>query len=221
MTGIREAVLCAAIALSCRADRPAPLRAQAKETAERRAGAVESQKVESSAQRLAESNGRSYRPGRPVAASPCDKEVDARQALAAAQAWLEAMKSGDGAQMAQHTRFPFRYDTTDRKKSCDGIVAESRGLQEWLACLARKDELLVKEVSHAESPNLQLEVVTLDGTPQALRRLVGKPGKGAQLVSTYINGDGITFEFVIVVCGAHGAERALVSAFLVNAEVVL
>ncbi len=55
-------------------------------------------------------------------------------------------------------------------------------------------------------------------TPAWLAKLIGKPASGDWLVGGFLNGDGITFEFVLVVVPG-GSGAAVVKAFLVNAGV--
>ena len=76
-------------------------------------------------------------------------------------------------------------------------------------CLFRRDKLLTKELGYAGA--LEIRMVPESEIPAALRGLVGKPVKCERFLSSYINGDGVTFEFLFIVrrSEGHGAVRAL------------
>ncbi len=146
------------------------------------------------------------------AVSPISEE----QAVAVARSWLDALVAQNVGKLAEKTRFPFSYKSTSAKKTCEGTAADAKKLATTVDCLARRDHLLLEELGHAES--LEVKVMEPAHVPLWLRKMMGRPAAGERLVGTFINGDGITFEFVLVVVPSETGVGA-VQAFLVSAEV--
>jgi hypothetical protein len=143
--------------------------------------------------------------------------VSPEEATSAARAWLHALQARDVGKLAEKTQFPFTYKTTSRRKLCEGTAVNARNLASTVDCLIRREKLLLEELAHAQS----VEVKTLDSAraPRWVVKLIGRPASGDRLVTAFVNGDGITFEFVFVVLpGATGS--GVVKRFLVNAELI-
>lgn len=138
-------------------------------------------------------------------------------AVAVSKAWLEALKIKDRARLADGTRFPFTFTTTNKKKACDGSAADSAKLAGLVDCLAKREKMLMEELGRAEK--LPLQVVAPAKVPAALDKLVGRPAGNERLVTTFINGDGITFELVLIVTPGEGKAKAGVRALLLNSEI--
>lgn len=143
-------------------------------------------------------------------------KLSAEEAASAARAWLDALKRRDTRALAEKTRFPFVYETTSRKKLCEGTAVDAKELAATVDCLARRDKLLLEQLAHVE--RLDVKVLEPARTPPSLAKLIGKPTGGDRLVGAFLNGDGITFEFVLVVVRG-GSGFGVVKTFLVNAEV--
>lgn len=148
--------------------------------------------------------------------APATGTIGAEQAASAARAWLDALKRRDMEALAERTRFPFTYRSTNRRKLCEATSADARQLTAVVDCLARRDKLLLEELARAAK--VEVKVLEPARAPAWLAKLIGKPAGGDWLVGGFLNGDGITFEFVLVVL-AGGSGPGVVKAFLVNADV--
>lgn len=139
------------------------------------------------------------------------------QAIAAARAWLDDLKANDRTQIKEHTNLPFLYVTTSRKKVCDGTATDVAKLTSLIDCLTKRDKIFVEEL--AQAGKLRLKNVEPAQIPPSLAKVVGKPAARERLVSTFINGDGITFEIVLAIAVREGTSSAGVRAVFLNAEV--
>jgi len=144
--------------------------------------------------------------------------LTAGQAASTARAWLDALKRRDTAALAEKTQFPFTYKTTSRKKLCEGRAVDAKKLAATVDCLALRDKLLLEQLGYAE--HLEVKVLEPAQIPPWVAKLAGKPTGRDWLVSAFLNGDGITFEFVLVVVPG-GSGLGVVKTFLVNAEIEL
>lgn len=148
-------------------------------------------------------------PGKP------DAVLTDAQAVAAASAWLDALKARDAGALARKTRFPFRFASTAKKPICEGVAADPSALGAMVTCLGQNDRLFLTELAAAGTP--ATKPVAAKGGPRWLAKLWPASEPGDRLVSTFINGDGVTFELVLVVADA--AAGGLVRAFLLHGEV--
>jgi hypothetical protein len=154
-------------------------------------------------------------PQRPIAAA--EKTPNSEKAIAVARAWLEDLKANDKTKMGEHTKLPFLYATTNHMKMCDGTATNISKLDALVDCLQKREKIFVEELAHAGK--LRLKVVEPTKVPPSLAKLVGAPGAGEQLVSTFINGDGVTFEIVLSIAAREGTSSAAVRAVFLNTEV--
>jgi hypothetical protein len=127
--------------------------------------------------------------------------------LETVRSWLRVVASGELEILAQTTALPFVYATTAKVKRCERTIATASELGPWLKCL-REDEVLVGELRKGElMPSVPPNVES-----SALKQLGSSvPGAG-QWVEAYINGDGVTYTFRMLV------RRGAIAAFLVEAE---
>ena len=123
----------------------------------------------------------------PVRAEPSGPEV--------ARGWLRAVQAGEAAAIAQTTKLPFIYREAWPKKQCDQSVADGDALGKWTACMQKNERLLLDELKW-EKENLTLEAGE-GKSPKKLRALAKKVAKG-EWVHGWINGDGVTYEFLFL-----------------------
>jgi hypothetical protein len=138
------------------------------------------------------------------------------EATSSAGAWLNALKTRDVPKLAERTQFPFTYRTTNSEPVCEGASANAGMLETTVDCLVRRDENLFEEL--AVSEGFGVKALEPAQVPPWAAKLMGQAARSDRLVSAFINGDGITFEFVLVVVrGATGS--GAIRSFLVNTEV--
>jgi hypothetical protein len=129
-------------------------------------------------------------------------------ALAVARSWPHAVERGNAEVLTKTTSVPFTYATTNKVKRCERSVSSEKDLSSWLTCMRKNEKLLMEEIRQgdvqpSDPPNVE---------SKALKALAGKiPGDG-KWIETYINGDGVTFTFRLLLAGSS------VAAFLVDAE---
>jgi hypothetical protein len=139
------------------------------------------------------------------------------EAIAAAKRWLVALKNRDLTHLAPETAFPFSLRSTLKAVvMCEGIAPDARRLDAMVDCLSQHHGLLFRELANAGEFDFKVVGSALE-LPAALRRLVGKVGNNEQLLMLGINGDGITYELVLIRSSAAGARG--IKAFLLNAEI--
>jgi len=154
-------------------------------------------------------------PHRPTGAA--ESAVGSDQAVAAARAWLDDLKAKDKAKIAGRTRLPFKFATTNRKKSCDRIAVDETKLAALIDCIEKREKLFVEELGQAGK--LTLKAVEPGKIPPSLAALVGTPAAGERLVSTFINGDGISFELVLSAVAGDGSSSIAIRALFLNTEI--
>jgi hypothetical protein len=134
--------------------------------------------------------------------------------LAVGRRWLQALKARDQASLAQQTAFPFAWKSTSHTRLCDGSAADAKELRAIVDCLGRKDDLLMDELAKADQ--LEVKPFELRRIPPRLRKILPKPEPGQRFVYSFINGGGVTFEFVLVVASV--GERLGVTGFFLTRE---
>jgi len=155
---------------------------------------------------------------RAIAAAELRAGAPAKQdesALAAARAWLEELAAGDDTQLAAKSKVPFTFGTTARQKKCDRTAANEGALASLFKCIREQEATFVGELRSAGK--LKVRVVNHAHVPRKLAKLV--KGHGRQLVSTFVNGDGISFDVVLAVSPAEAGASPAVGALYVDGEV--
>ena len=162
--------------------------------------------------------------GMAIALAACDSGTRAQPvpatlslgvATSTVGAWLNALKTRDMPKLVEKTQFPFTYRTTNREPVCEGTTANARMLESTVDCLIRRDKRFIEELAHAE--NFGVKALDPAQPPPWAAKLLGPPASGDRLVSAFVNGDGMTFEFVLVVApGATGS--GAVRSLLANTE---
>jgi|GEM_PF-4712509 len=132
------------------------------------------------------------------------------------RAWLDALKAKDFQKVFGQTRLPFTYRDTSPNKLCNGTAADVKQLTTMMSCLEKHVSLLFEELGQAEK--LRLRVVTLREVPPSLLKVIETPNAGHRMVSTFINGDGITFELLLLIAPTDGNGAAGVKALFVSSE---
>jgi hypothetical protein len=130
-----------------------------------------------------------------------------------ARAWLRSLRTGKSAAIAESMSLPFTYREAWPKKQCDRLVIDQKSLAEWVGCIRKKEDLLLGELKW-EKENLTLESGQ-GKSPQKLRALTKDLGPG-EWVHGWINGDGVTYEFLLLVDRTSGKPR--VSACIIDAS---
>jgi hypothetical protein len=153
----------------------------------------------------------------PVAVRRRNLAPNPEPAIAAARTWLDDLKTNDKQTIGGHTTLPFLYVTTSRGKRCEGMVSDAANLVALVDCLQKREKLLVNELAGAG--RLRLEAIAAPKVPQSLKKLVATPAADERLVSTFINGDGITFEIVLSTAVREGTVSFGVRAIFLNAEI--
>ncbi len=104
----------------------------------------------------------------------------------------------------------FEFRTTNVKKSCEGTFSGRAVIATALACVKTSEKLLIEELSQVE--DFTLKPVHVSAAPKELRRLLRSGIKNSTLMLGSLNGDGVTFEILLVV------GRGGVIAFSYNVE---
>ncbi|HTQ04172.1 MAG TPA: hypothetical protein VMI54_09955 [Polyangiaceae bacterium] len=110
--------------------------------------------------------------------------------------WLKALGAGDIDELSNSTVFPFSFRTTDKTKECEGAIASESGLREFVPCLRKQRKSLMKELGYAESS--KVDVVERMDAASSLRPLLSDLRADEVLVTGFINGDGVSFGFGVV-----------------------
>ena len=125
-----------------------------------------------------------------------------------ARKWLAALGADDMRTLAQLTHFPLTYKTYGMPRACESRPRDAAGLQRWFACL--DESLIIEELAHLDEP------LGHDANPPRKLVAAGKKISGGEWVSLYLNGDGVSFAFRVLV--TTGDEGPTVKALLVEAS---
>jgi len=150
----------------------------------------------------------------PVSAPSAEESRPAAGPGKVALEWLHALSSTDLQKLGALTSLPFSFRTTNKIKDCDRTVRDPALLREFTVCLDKHEDLLMKELRRNDS--LKLEIVVRKQASSALQPLLVDLKADEMLVTTFIDGDGVTFRIAIVL-GA-GAEGPRVRVLATNAE---
>jgi hypothetical protein len=112
--------------------------------------------------------------------------------------WLKALRDGNAQTLASLTALPFGYHEAWPNKQCTQVVKKSEALPKWLSCVRKKDLLLLNELRGVDDPE-HLRLMPGTGTSLASRKLLSlakaSTTDGAWVYG-FINGDGVTYEFL-------------------------
>ena len=126
--------------------------------------------------------------------------------------WLKALGDGDVNQFRSKTAHRFSFRTTSKVKDCERDFTGSDGAPLFMDCLRHHEKLFVGELAKADV----LGPLSQDPTSFSpeLRRLLPTLQDGEFVVTTYLAGDGVAYEFLLVLKpdGDRLVVRALVSA---------
>jgi hypothetical protein len=136
-------------------------------------------------------------------------------ALGIAGQWMTALKAADLPGLRDQTIFPFGLKSTNRQKLCEGTAQNSAAFASMVHCLNRRRKVTFVGEMESWRP-ADLKVIDVGSLPTTLRKMVGTPAPDEKLVETFINGEGVVFEFVLVVKTVAG--RSGVNAVISNAE---
>jgi hypothetical protein len=136
------------------------------------------------------------------------------KAVAAAKAWIETLKSKDLNKVSANSGLPFAYKTTDKKKTCDGVADDASKRTALIECVLAREKLMIDELTEADE--MKFKAIAVRQIPAELKRIVSAPGSNERLVTSYLNGDGVTFTFVFLI-GASGG-KAVTRAVFVDTE---
>jgi hypothetical protein len=149
-------------------------------------------------------------PPRKAALGPQDP-AEAR-AWKVARAWLLALAGADPQAMAKQTSFPLTFQPLGLKRSCVRAAHDAAELAAWVACLTKARSPILSELAAAGEEDLMWQA-----RPDPKLVALGKGLPKGQWTQAYVNGDGVTFLFrLLVVDGDDGQPR--VAAFLVRAS---
>jgi hypothetical protein len=153
----------------------------------------------------------------PAAESKADgpAAISPNEVVAVGRRWFEGLKAKNPAQVAAETVYPFTFGSTSRKKRCEGVADDEKKLEAIVGCVIKRDKLLMGEMKYAEK--IDVKAIEANDVPVEFRKLVGKVGEGDRLATWFINGDGVSFGFLLVIGGEQG--RAGVKTFLMDTEV--
>ena len=149
--------------------------------------------------------------------SPSTSKPSREQALSLANDWLQALKTNDPAKLSRVTQLPFTYKSLGKKRLCERTIKDTTGVESLLKCFYAKETLFLEELKQADANETKLEAGDLQYVPKKLLALLGKAHAASVLVTAYINGDGVTYTFLLAV-GAADAGAAGVRTFALKAS---
>ena len=125
--------------------------------------------------------------------------------------WLKALGSGDVNQVKSNAAHRFSFRTTSRSKDCERDFTGRDGLALFIECLRQHEKLFIGELAKADvfGP-LSQDPTTF--SPK-LRLLLPPMEDDEFVVSTYLAGDGVAYELLLVLKrdGDHLLVRLLAS----------
>jgi hypothetical protein len=133
----------------------------------------------------------------------------------AARLWLRALHDGSVETLASLTTLPFGYRETWPKKQCARVAKDVPALRKWLGCMRKKEDLLIEELLREKNDPSHVRLVDgIEGASKKLRDLAkAAPGK-SRWVNGYINGDGVTYEFLFAIDGDDESGRRVSSMYI-------
>jgi hypothetical protein len=126
--------------------------------------------------------------------------------------WLGLLRAGALTALAEATDLPFAYQEAWPKKQCTSTARTRSALASWTECI-RKDEVLLGELAFL-SETLEFHKAPAEASP-SLRSLANRFRGTGEWVAAYINGDGVTYTFLVLVTRRHG--KARVAVWIVDA----
>jgi len=153
-------------------------------------------------------------PDGPPVPSAANTKVDSARAVTVATDWLVALRKNDTGQLSRTTAFPFSYRSTGKRKFCEGAIKDQAGMAGLMKCFRTKEKLFIGELKHAD--DMQLTITDGRDASKSLLKLLDKKDQDGTLVSSFINGDGVTYTFLLVV--SQNGTAVGVSTFALEAE---
>jgi hypothetical protein len=144
------------------------------------------------------------------------REGQAPSPVEVAKEWLSALKATDTANLSRTTTFPFTFRSMGRKSVCDGILKAPTDVAQFGKCFRTKEKLLLEELRYGEE-QMKFQLVDVAAIPKALRAQVDGKTAAQSIVTTYVNGDGVTYIMFFVLQPGPGG-GSLVSKFLLKAS---
>lgn len=129
----------------------------------------------------------------------------------AARKWLAALGHYDVDALTQLTSFPLAYRTTGMRRQCASGSRDAAALKRWVGCLRKTKSLITAELAASEG------VVDYNAIPDPDLEAASKGLAGGEWVTFFLNGDGVSFGFRLLVSDAPGVPP-VVKALLVSAS---
>ena len=137
------------------------------------------------------------------------------EAVAVARAWLNALAAdGDMPKLAARTSLPFRLDW--EISHCLSNSRDAAELAKLVACATK--ESFAGTVKYESTP-LPLEIVKAKKLKKPLRVKLKPQDAAATLVHGRVDGDGETFDFVLLLRRADAGAPLRVSGLLIDSDV--
>jgi hypothetical protein len=135
------------------------------------------------------------------------------KAETAARMWLGSLARNSETGLRQVTQFPFQFVASSAGAKCNKTADDVKAFAGLVRCLEKNETVFLKELRDAGE--LRIKTIDRGKIPPQLADLVGKVAPREQIVSTFINGDGVTFEMVMLVASG---DATAVRAIYINAE---
>jgi hypothetical protein len=144
------------------------------------------------------------------------KEAQAPSPIDVAKEWLHALKATDTTSLSRITGFPFVFRSMGRKIGCDGILKTPSDVAQFGKCFRTKEKLFLEELGYGEA-EMKFQLVDVAAIPKVLRAQLDGVTAAQRIVTTYVNGDGVTYTMFFIVLQGPGSGN-LVSRFLLKAS---
>jgi hypothetical protein len=129
-------------------------------------------------------------------ATPAEKSADPGKA---ARSWLDAPRAHDVEALAKRSRFPFVFKDTGAEGKCkSATIPGADKLAAGVQCLV-KDDLLTEDLK--SNPEPTADVLSVKSLPRWSRKWAKEIPAGATPVSVFFNGNGNSFDLVLLVAG--------------------
>ncbi len=131
--------------------------------------------------------------------------------------WLGALHDGNVDAFESLTALPFIYREAWPKKQCTRVAKDPVAVKGWLECARKKEGLLIEELRREQNDPSHVHLGLGSEAASKKLRALAKGTSGKTWVNGFINGDGVTYEFLFAIDGdASGGRR--VAAMYIDAS---
>jgi hypothetical protein len=140
--------------------------------------------------------------------------ADPVPATETARLWLRALHDGNVDAITSLTVLPFAYQEAWPKKKCTRVAKDAVAVRKWLECARKNETLLIEELRWEQNDPSHVHLGLGSEAASKKLRALAKGSSGKTWVNGFINGDGVTYEFLFAIDGDDAGGRRVVAMYI-------